>query len=283
MLSGEAVENGEIEIRGFSAECVEPASYDLRVGEEAYTTSSAEVVNVREQGEVRIAPGEFALVLTHEYLKLSNSFLGRLGLRSSQARRGLLPTIGPQVDPGFEGKLVIGLVSFIPDTVTLAYLEKLCTLELQRLDPPARQGYRGPYQKQDHLTEHTVSQLPQEALPLASMFFAQLAARLPADARGIWGRPRPVVPARRLGEARHTKFRQERRAFEELKPDLLKTDRGKYVVVHNGKVVLRGRDEAELAKQAYKMFGYVELYIGLVEEGVPAVHIPSPRLEGRDW
>jgi dCTP deaminase len=278
----EAVESQEIGIRGFSEECVEPASYDLRVGEEGCTSSSGGTVQVGEEGELRIAPGEFALVLSHEYLKLPSNFLGRFGLRSTHARRGLLAATGPQVDPGFEGKLAIGLVNFSPETIMLAYLEKFCSLELHRLNSRARHAYDGPYQKQEHLTERIVSQLPQEAMPLARMFFTQLAAYLPGLQQAVAARRRPVVPSPSLADRRHVKFRREKRAFEELKPELLKTHRGKYVVIHEGQVALTGDDEVELARQAYEQFGYVELYIGLVAEEAPAVHIPSPRIRGEE-
>ena len=109
----EAVNNGEIEeFTHFSEGCLQPASYDPRVGEEGFTTSAGAVINIKNEGELKIQPGDFALVMTHEKLKLRTNMLGRFGLRSVYARRGLLATVGPQVDPGFEGKLVIGIVNF---------------------------------------------------------------------------------------------------------------------------------------------------------------------------
>jgi len=273
-----AIAQGEIGIRGFSKECVQPASYDLRVGGEGYTSSSGGTVDIEKEGALGIKPGEFALVLTHEYLRLPANFLGRFGLRSVYARRGLLAATGPQVDPGFEGKLAIGLVNFSPEVISLPYLDRFCSLELHKLDEPARHAYEGPYQKQEHLGEHIVSQLPQETMPLAMMFFAQLAAYFQLAQHTVPAGPRLLAPTAPLLEVPRAKFRREKRAFEQLKPELLKTHRGKYVVIHEGKVALTGDDEVQLAKQAYKEFGYVELYIGLVQEEAPTVHIPSPRI-----
>jgi len=75
-----------------------------------------------------------------------------------------------------------------------------------------------------------------------------------------------------------TRFEEEKRAFERLKPELMKNHRGEYVVIRDGKAVLFGRNKAELARKAYEKFGYRPLYIGLVQEGPEVVHIPTPTI-----
>ena len=71
------------------------------------------------------------------------------------------------------------------------------------------------------------------------------------------------------------KFEQEKQAFEQLKPELLKTHQGEYVVIRDGKAVLFGLNKTELARQAYQQFGYGPLYIGLVQEGDEVVYLPN--------
>jgi hypothetical protein len=72
-----------------------------------------------------------------------------------------------------------------------------------------------------------------------------------------------------------TKFERERSAFLRLLPDLLKTHHGKYVAIHEERVVGEGDDKVEVALATYRQFGYVEIYVGLVtnhpEEPVRAV------------
>jgi hypothetical protein len=63
-------------------------------------------------------------------------------------------------------------------------------------------------------------------------------------------------------------FQREKRTFERLKPQLLKTHRGQYVVIRGEKAVMFGDNKTELAKQAYEKFGYGPLYIGLVEKNL---------------
>ena len=265
----EAIDSGEIELSDFSKECLQPASYDLRVGEEGFVSSAGRVINVQTEGALEIQPGDFALVMTHEKLRLPTNMLGRFGLRSAYTRKGLLATAGPQVDPGFEGKLVIGTVNFSARTIRLPYLTQFCTLELERLSRHSSAPYRGPYQGQEHLTDEVIKGIPKEPFPLAVMLIHQLAAASPS----LKFLQAPTLPRKVLGI-----FEREKEAFERLRPELLKTHQGQYAVVRDKKAVLFGQDKTELARQAYQQFGYGPLYIGLVQEEPETVHITTPRV-----
>lgn len=268
----QAVNSGEIEISGFAEECLQPASYDLRVGGEGFTLSVGKVKNIKKEGRLDVLPGDFALVITHEKLRLPTNMLGHFGLRSMYARMGLIATFGPQVDPGFRGKLVVGLLNFSPEVIKLPYLAPFCTLELERLSMHASVGYRGPYQGQEHLRKKILASLPKEPLPLAVMLIRQLAAASPSLRREA---PSPLwreMPTR-LGA-----FEREKLAFERLKPQLLRSHRGQYVVIRKERAVLFGTNKTELAKRAYEEFGYGPLYIGLVEEAPEVIHVPTPRV-----
>jgi len=269
------VKTGTIKLSNFSEECLQPASYDLRVGEEGYTLSAGEVINIQKVGSFEIQPGDFAIIMTHEKLQLPNNMLGRLGLRSAYARMGLLATVGPQIDPGFEGKLVIGIVNFSSQTIKLPYLTPFCSLELQRLQSSASTPYRGPYQGQEHLTDEVIRKIPKEQFPLAVMLIRQLVASSPS----LGLAEVPKLPRRELPKSLVV-FEREKRAFERLKPKLLKSNRGQYVVIRKEKAALFGHNKTELVEQAYKKFGYGPLYVGLVEEEPEVAHFPTPRVSG---
>ncbi len=271
-----AVNSGEIGLSDFSEKCLQPASYDLRVGEEGFMVSAGRVINIQNEGVLEIQPGDFGLVMTHEKLRLPTNMLGRFGLRSAYARMGLLATAGPQVDPGFEGKLVIGIVNFSSQSIKLWYLTPFCSLELERLRRSASAPYHGPYQMQEHLTDEIISRIPKEPFPLAVMLIRQLAAISPS----LGLAEAPTLPRRELPKDLII-FQREKRAFERLKPELLKTHQGQYVVIREEKAALFGHNKTELAKQAYEKFGYGPLYIGLVEEETEVAHFPTPRVPRR--
>jgi dCTP deaminase len=88
-------ENGMV-ITPYEGACQQPASYDLRVGE-----------------EILLPPGTCTLVPSLEWVELPSDVAATLRCRSSFARKGVLLG-GGFVDPGFRGQL----------TLCLAYLGK---------------------------------------------------------------------------------------------------------------------------------------------------------------
>src|SRR3954447_8856344 len=75
------------------------------------------------------------------------------------------------------------------------------------------------------------------------------------------------------------KWWREYRAFLDMGPELREAHRGRYVAVHEGKVVGSGTDKVAVALRAYEEFGYVPIYVGLVSDAPgPPARMPSPRL-----
>ena len=90
---GEDSRQGDLVIRPYSAECQQPASYDLRVG-----------------GDFILPPGACTLVNSLGWVELPVDLAATLRCRSSFGRQGLLITAG-FVDPGFRGQLTLCLVN----------------------------------------------------------------------------------------------------------------------------------------------------------------------------
>src|SRR6266571_6060158 len=142
---------GDIKIEPFEDKQLQPASYDLRVGEQGITTSSKKKIDIKADGFLVVHPGDFAVVLVHEEIRLGPQFAARFGLRSKYARRGLVATTGLQVDPGYEGKLIVGITNLTPKLITLPYKDDFLSIEFHRLEEPASNPYSGPYQGRKEL------------------------------------------------------------------------------------------------------------------------------------
>lgn len=125
---------------------VQPATYDLRVGRQGATTSTKKVINLEANGYILLAPGDFAILMTYESVELSAGYTARFGLRSKYARKGLIATTGPQIDPGFRGRLVVGITNLTPVPVSIPFKDDLLSVEFHRLETPAARPYDGPYQ-----------------------------------------------------------------------------------------------------------------------------------------
>lgn len=141
-----AYKKGDIVIEPFDERQVQGATYDFRIGEQGATTTSKKLVNIKDAGFITIQPGDFAVVTVDEILRLSPHYVGRFGLRSKFARKGLIATTGPQIDPGYHGRLIIGMTNLSPKPVTLSYGDDLLSVEFHRLSEASTKPYSGPYQ-----------------------------------------------------------------------------------------------------------------------------------------
>lgn len=138
----QAMVDGEFEIIEFSQACLQPASYDMRLGAKALATHRQEEVNVEKEGSIIIKAGDFALLSTHEKVRLPRTIAGHIGVRSYFTRKGLVLLAGLQIDPGFEGALVLGVYNASPRNLVLDYLAPFCTVEFHRLSRPTEQVYK---------------------------------------------------------------------------------------------------------------------------------------------
>ncbi|SRR6266511_4278584 len=63
-----------------------------------------------------------------------------------------------------------------------------------------------------------------------------------------------------------TKWEREYRAFQRLLPELLLTERGQYVAIHEERVIDRDRDEMALIARVLAQVGNVDIHVGLVTD-----------------
>jgi dCTP deaminase len=147
-LIRDRVGKDNFEIRNFEAKCVQPASYDLRLGNLIYLPNQPDApLDLADHGGAyRLPPYGAAIVTTYEDLKLPSNILGRIGLKSSFARTGLVASTGPQIDPGFNGKLFVSLFNLTAAPHILKFKDTFLTIEFHTLETPPERGYEGPYQ-----------------------------------------------------------------------------------------------------------------------------------------
>ncbi len=124
---GERSQDGALVIRPYGAECQQPASYDLRTGEDTV-----------------LLPGACTLVHSLEWVELPPDLAATLRTRSSYGRRGVLVTAG-FVDPGFRGQLTLGLVNMGREPIPVRTDERVVQMIIHEVTG-AEQSYRGRYQ-----------------------------------------------------------------------------------------------------------------------------------------
>jgi len=159
VLSGrqvrDLVKNDKLGIEPFDEALVQPATYDLRLGNKILASplsvDKLEVVIelTKDRPSYDIQSGQMVGILSLEKLCLPLSICGRFGIRSAIARKGINAFGGVQLDPGFRGRLTMNLLNVGPEPVTLTLHEAIFSVEFARLEEEAEVSYSGPYQDQN--------------------------------------------------------------------------------------------------------------------------------------
>lgn len=85
-----AIKEGTLQIEDISEDCLEPASYDLRVGDPILQAGETAPTSLRALGSIVIRAGQFFMFRTHEKLHLDNTVSGHLGAKSYFIQRGVI-------------------------------------------------------------------------------------------------------------------------------------------------------------------------------------------------
>jgi dCTP deaminase len=148
---------GLLQIGDFEQDQLEGASYDFRVGPKAAVTTASRPIDLRENPLV-LEPYAAALVLVEETVRLSDRILGRLGPHSNLFRRGIFASIGPQIDPGYSGRMRVSLLNMTEHPFLINHKSPFITAEFVLLAEPPNKKYKktpGP----DDLTEEEINQV----------------------------------------------------------------------------------------------------------------------------
>ena len=90
-----------------SFECIQPAGYDARIGQECYLDGKLSNINPAIQPLIEVAPNDMVLVSTLETFNLPNNVVARYYLRQGLTWKGLVLLGAGQIDPGDTGIVCI--------------------------------------------------------------------------------------------------------------------------------------------------------------------------------
>lgn len=151
----ERIANCELVIEPYNEGNVEPASVDLRLGEEfrradlhhsdsidLRDSSGEEIDWIHHTGSIKLFPGDFVLASTKERVSLPDDVVGEVFGRSSLARLGIsVHQTAGYIDPGFEGQITLELSNHGPVPVTVAADQRICQISFKELSSPAIEPY----------------------------------------------------------------------------------------------------------------------------------------------
>jgi dCTP deaminase len=116
--------------------CLKGANYDLRLGEDVYVTTEKvpkKLTAMGADGVVSIEPGEFGILMAHEYIFVPPDLMGFISIRLTFKQKGLVNISGFHVDPGFHGRLMFAVFNSGPNDVPLRYNERVFMIMFSEL------------------------------------------------------------------------------------------------------------------------------------------------------
>jgi deoxycytidine triphosphate deaminase len=146
------IEYGSL-IEPYSENNISAASYDLTLGVEYFQNGKISELTDKVPTIV-LKPGDFIIAQSYEKVKLPNCISAKFDLTVSMFCKGLILSNGPQVDPGFSGKLFCLLFNTSNDTIELKKGEHYATIEFYKLIEPTNKPYVGKYQNKDKIMQY---------------------------------------------------------------------------------------------------------------------------------
>lgn len=138
------------------------ASYDLQLGDEFYYGGKINRIS-DEEPFFKIDPYDYAIVTSHESANLPRNISARFDLSVGLFCQGIILSNGPQIDPGFRGKLFCLLFNTSNRSVVLKKQQKYATIEFNKLIFPTDQ-YTGKYQDEQKIINYLPSNVMQGAV-----------------------------------------------------------------------------------------------------------------------
>lgn len=150
-------------IEPFVKKNVKNGAYELTLGNQVFQTGEGKQIKKLEKEEtIRIDPGQFALLLTEEYVKIPKDKIAFISIKAGIKFKGLVNVSGFHVDPGFEGKLLFSVYNAGPYKIVLSRGQKCFPIWFAELNES--QIYDGEHKEQNRIPPKPIEALSQGEL-----------------------------------------------------------------------------------------------------------------------
>lgn len=145
------IEGGTL-LKNVDIKNVNGASYDLSLGDQYWQNGKKHTLD-EDNGFIQLKRGDFVIVSSKEIAELPNDIAARFDLTVGLFCQGVILSNGPQVDPGFRGRLICSLFNLSNSTVDLKRDQHYSTLEFIKLSEPTT-AYQGKYQGKEDIIDY---------------------------------------------------------------------------------------------------------------------------------
>lgn len=138
------------------------SAFDLTLDDEYYHNGSVRHLDTMDSFII-MEPGDYALVGSSEIANLPRDIAGKFGLSVSLFMQGIILSNGPQIDPGFKGRLYCLLFNTSSQQFQLKRGQHYATIEFVKLLEPTL-PYEGKYQGCTTLSQYLPRSIPSSAI-----------------------------------------------------------------------------------------------------------------------
>ncbi|MCG8003226.1 MAG: hypothetical protein JAY88_07205 [Candidatus Thiodiazotropha lotti] len=130
-------------ITPFNKGQIQRCAYELKMGPEAFITATdGKLKTLLKEGEcIIIPPGQFALLLTEEVVKVPLNAIAFISMRFGVKQKGLINVSGFHVDPGFAGRLKFSVYNAGSREITITRGDRIFMIWYSSLDHATKDGY----------------------------------------------------------------------------------------------------------------------------------------------
>jgi len=145
--------------------CIQPASYDIRVGKEIYFPERGDKKEIKKGDIEHLQPFESALIKTIEEINLPKNMVGLMQPSSKLSTRGLIYT-GGSIDPGYEGCLWVSIRNMAPRYEEIEYGQPIASIHLIKFKEGRGviKGYAEEHGRIDTLSKDRRPPMPERTL-----------------------------------------------------------------------------------------------------------------------
>ncbi len=132
-------------ITPYFEDSVKHCAYEMHLGCEYFATGNGKDVKqqVHWNQQIVVRPGQFALLLTSERIKIPKDAIGMISIKAGIKFKGLVNVSGFHVDPGYNGKIIFSVYNAGSQKIVLTRDEPYFLLWFCNLDSPTGDLYDG--------------------------------------------------------------------------------------------------------------------------------------------
>lgn len=153
----------------FEEDNIKNGAYELSLGSQVFETGTKPraVKKLDNTEEFFIEPGQFALLLTEETVKVPKNKIAFISIKAGIKFEGLVNVSGFHVDPGFEGKLLFSVYNAGPSIIALRRGKRYFPMWFAELNE--LQDYEGEHKNQKDIPLGAITALSQGELASPSV------------------------------------------------------------------------------------------------------------------